>query len=150
MVLDQSVLFHIIHDYFSDTGVIHYQAKPLSKPIWVILIGPLGTNVNKSLIIIQNVSFTKMHLKISFAKWRPFRPDGDEFKRVHRRWTVSKWPSTAKSVSSMPWRHHVLWRKSTPPPPPPPPPKKKKKNFNSPFRKRLHCTTFAQLRFAQV
>ena len=41
-------------------------------------IGPMGTNVSEILIEIQNFSFTKMHLKISFAKWRPFCPGGDE------------------------------------------------------------------------
>ena len=41
-------------------------------------IGLLGTNVSEILIKIQNFSFTKMHLKISFAKWWPFCPGGDE------------------------------------------------------------------------
>ena len=37
-------------------------------------IGSIGTNFIK----IQNFSFTKMHLKISSAKWRPFCPGGDK------------------------------------------------------------------------
>ena len=38
----------------------------------ILLIGPLGTNLNEILIKIQTFSFTKMHLKISSPKWRPF------------------------------------------------------------------------------
>ena len=45
----------------------------------LLLIGPLGTNFSEILIIIRNVSFTKMHLKTSSAKWRPLRPEGDDF-----------------------------------------------------------------------
>ena len=54
-----------------------FGAKPLSKPLLRLLpTGPLGTNFSEILIIIQNFSFTKMHLKISSAKWRPFCPGG--------------------------------------------------------------------------
>ena len=35
-------------------------------------IGPVGINVSRILIKIQNFSFTKMHLKVSSAKWQPF------------------------------------------------------------------------------
>ena len=38
----------------------------------ILLIWPLGTNVNEILIGIQTFSFKKMHLKMSSAKWRPF------------------------------------------------------------------------------
>ena len=48
--------------------------------IWInaglLSIGPLGTNFNENLIKMQNFSFTKMHLKISSVKWRPFCPGG--------------------------------------------------------------------------
>ena len=37
----------------------------------LISIRPLGTHFSESLIKIQNLSFTKMHLKISAAKWQP-------------------------------------------------------------------------------
>ena len=37
--------------------------------------GPLGTNFSETLINIQNFSFTKMHQKISSAKWQPFFSD---------------------------------------------------------------------------
>ena len=37
-----------------------------------LLIGPLGTNFSDILTGIQTFSFTKMHLKMSFAKWPPF------------------------------------------------------------------------------
>ena len=38
----------------------------------ILLIGPLGTNLSENLIRIQTFSFSKMHLKISSAKWRAF------------------------------------------------------------------------------
>ena len=38
----------------------------------ILLIWSLGTNFNEILIGIQTVSFKKMHLKMSSAKWRPF------------------------------------------------------------------------------
>ena len=38
----------------------------------ILLIGPLGTNFSEILIGIQTLSFKKMHLKMSSAKWRPF------------------------------------------------------------------------------
>ena len=44
----------------------------------LLSIGPLGTNFSEILIKIQNVLFTKLHLNISSAKWRPFCPGGDE------------------------------------------------------------------------
>ena len=48
-------------------------AKPLSEPnARILLIGPLGTNFIEVLIGIQTLSFKKMHLKMSSAKWRPF------------------------------------------------------------------------------
>ena len=38
----------------------------------ILLIGPWGTNFSEILISIQTVSFKKMHLKMSSAKWRSF------------------------------------------------------------------------------
>ena len=38
----------------------------------LLLIGPLGTNFSEILIEILIFSFTKMRLKLSSAKWRPF------------------------------------------------------------------------------
>ena len=38
----------------------------------ILLIGPLGTNFSEILIGIHKFSFTKMHLKMSSAKWGPF------------------------------------------------------------------------------
>ena len=38
----------------------------------ILLIGPLGTNFSENLIKILTFSFTKMRLKVSSAKWRPF------------------------------------------------------------------------------
>ena len=39
---------------------------------WILLIGPLGTNFSENLIEILTFSFTKMRLKVSSAKCRPF------------------------------------------------------------------------------
>ena len=39
----------------------------------ILLIGPLGINFSEILIEINTFSFNKMHLKMSFAKWRLFR-----------------------------------------------------------------------------
>ena len=38
----------------------------------ILLIGPLGTNFSEIIIKIDTISFKKMHLKMSSAKWRPF------------------------------------------------------------------------------
>ena len=38
----------------------------------ILLIRPLGTNFNEILIEIYTSSLTKMHLKMSSGKWRPF------------------------------------------------------------------------------
>ena len=38
----------------------------------ILLIGPSGTNFSEILIEILTISFKKMHLKVSSAKWRPF------------------------------------------------------------------------------
>ena len=46
--------------------------------VGLLLIGPLGTNFSEILIKIRTVSFKKMRLKKSPAKWRPFCPGGDE------------------------------------------------------------------------
>ena len=38
----------------------------------ILSIGPLGTNFSENFIEILTFSFTKMRLKVSSAKWRPF------------------------------------------------------------------------------
>ena len=38
----------------------------------ILLIGPLGTNFSEISINVLTFSFTKMRLKVSSAKWRPF------------------------------------------------------------------------------
>ena len=44
----------------------------------LIVIGPLETNFSEIEIKIQNVSFMKMHLKMSSVKRLPFCPGGDK------------------------------------------------------------------------
>ena len=38
----------------------------------ILLIGPLGTNFNEIFTEIDTFLFTKIHLKTSSEKWRPF------------------------------------------------------------------------------
>ena len=54
----------------------------------LLLIGPLGTNFSEILIKIQNFWFTKMHLKISSAKWQPFCPGG-EMRMFKHPWSLA-------------------------------------------------------------
>ena len=57
----------------SDNGLSPDQRQAI---IWtnagILLIEPLGTNFSEILIGIQTFSFTKMRMKMSSAKWRPF------------------------------------------------------------------------------
>ena len=57
----------------SDNGLSPSRRQPV---IWtndgILLIGPLGTNFSEISIGIQTFSLTKMHLKMSSAKWCPF------------------------------------------------------------------------------
>ena len=66
----------------------------------ILLIGLLGTNVSEILIKIHTFSFKKTHLKIPFAKWRPFCLRLNELNKTvigvghgwaitsHRKWRV--------------------------------------------------------------
>ena len=57
----------------SDNGLSPGRCQAI---IWtnvgLLLIGPLGTNFSEMLIEILTLSFKKMRLKLSSAKWRPF------------------------------------------------------------------------------
>ena len=57
----------------SDNGLLPGRRQAI---IWInsaiLLIGPLGTNLSEILIEIHAFSFTKMHLKTSSGKCRPF------------------------------------------------------------------------------
>ena len=57
----------------------------------ILLIRSLGTNFSEILIGVQTFSFKKMHLKMSFAKWRPFCPGLNVLKHGHH------------------WPHHWFW-----------------------------------------
>ena len=57
----------------SDNGLSHARRQAIIWPnAGILLIRPLGTNFSEILIGIHTISFTKMHLKISSSKWRPF------------------------------------------------------------------------------
>ena len=60
----------------------------------ILLIGPLGTNFNEILIGIQTFSFKKMHLKMSFAKWRPFSLGHNEL---------------MQHMEAAHWNHEMSW-----------------------------------------
>ena len=57
----------------SDNGVSpgRFQAITWTN-VGILLIGPLGTNLNAMLITIHTFSFKKIHLQMSSGKWRPF------------------------------------------------------------------------------
>ena len=92
-------LLNLVHTYLTHSGrVTHICVGKLTtiasdnglSPgrrqaiIWtnagILLIGPLGTNFNETLIVIHTFSFNKMHLKMSSAKWRPFCLDPNALK----------------------------------------------------------------------
>ena len=57
----------------SDNGLSPGRRQAIiSTNAGILLIGPSGTNFSGNLIEIVTFSFTKMRLKVSSAKWRPF------------------------------------------------------------------------------
>ena len=57
----------------SDNGLLPIRRQAIIRTnAGLLSIEPSGTNFSEILIKIQNSSFTKRHLKISSAKWRPF------------------------------------------------------------------------------
>ena len=63
----------------SDNGLSPIQRQAIIETnAGLLSIGPLWTNFSEIVINIQSFSFTKMHLKISSAKWRSFCAGGDE------------------------------------------------------------------------
>ena len=55
----------------------------------MLLIGPLGTNFSEILIEILTFSFTKMRLKVSSAKWRPFCLGLNVFSHYPNQWLLT-------------------------------------------------------------
>ena len=89
----------------SDDGLSPIRRQNIIRTNTVLFsIGPLGNNFCE----IQNLSFTKMHLKTTSVKWCPFCPGGDELNRwlfcYQRkppwikmfRMTLSSWPNRWK------------------------------------------------------
>ena len=64
----------------SDNGLSSGRCQAI---IWtnagILLIGPLGINLSEMSVEIGAISFKKMHLKMSSAKWRLFRLGLNEF-----------------------------------------------------------------------
>ena len=94
----------------SDLALVKMMACRLfGAIIWanagLLSIGPLGTNFSEILIKIQNFLFTKMHVKILSAKWRPFYPEGGTL--IHKPWT--KWPNCYRIHSELPFPQ-IKWK----------------------------------------
>ena len=67
----------------SDNGLLPFRRQAIILTnAGFLSIGPFRTNFSGILIKIQDFSFTKMHLKISSAKWQPFCAGGNEIKRA--------------------------------------------------------------------
>ena len=63
----------------SDNGLSLIRRQAIILPnAGLLSIAPSGTKYSEIWNKMQNVTVTKMHLKISSAKWRPFFPGGDE------------------------------------------------------------------------
>ena len=67
---------------------------------WILLIGPLGTNFSEILIEFLTFSFTKMHFKVSSAKWRPFGLGLNVLKHWGQNKMVSIWQTTFSNAFS--------------------------------------------------
>ena len=76
-VMQNIKLFNSCRSVDEYTPIRRFSAKPLSKPMLCYCqLDHWEQNLSEILIKMQNVSFTKMHLKISSAKWWPFSPWG--------------------------------------------------------------------------
>ena len=85
----------------------------------ILLIGPLETNFSENFIEILTFSFTKMRLKVSSAKWRPFclglnvlyKPAiTSELKRKSLRTTPTPTkPSSRPKCASIPGKKHPIF-----------------------------------------
>ena len=78
----RSPMVHIVQipqiDHGSNNGLSPFRRQTIIYTnAGLLLIRPLGTKFNEILIKIQNFLFTKMLVKISSAKWRPFCPGED-------------------------------------------------------------------------
>ena len=123
----------------------------------ILLIGPLGTNFSENSIEILAFSFTKMRLKVSSAKWRPFCLGLNVLKTErlgiysallgscsecwwHNRKQFAKITISIKSKNSQVWgRHSVL------------PVLKMSKRFkNVKNRKVIKCLFYAILNFDEM
>ena len=78
----------------------------------ILLIGPLGTNFSENLIKILTFSYTKMRLKVSSVKWRPFCLGLNVLKLTSfSLWSYCRSGPRARSVTSS-----TTWCCSTRPP----------------------------------
>ena len=82
----------------------------------ILLIGPLGTNFSENLIEILTFSCTKMQLKVSSAKWRPFCLGLNVLNTVLQiRWhyqhieSKTKWPPFCRQLFQMHFLNKNAW-----------------------------------------
>ena len=74
----------------SDNGLSPIRRQAIIWPSAVLLsFGPLGTSISEIIIKIWNFPSTKMHLKISPSKWRPFCLGLNELTGLHCLWRTS-------------------------------------------------------------
>ena len=100
------ICFGIIIIIGSDDGLSPGQRQAIIwLNAWIMLIGTLGVNRSEIIITINAFSFKKMHLKLSSAKWRLFRPGLNGIFVVHC-YRASLTISTSTSVKTKrPWDH---------------------------------------------
>ena len=97
--------FHIPLHKLSQVVVVTFANSSPPSATYILqwieaaLVEIMACRLNQLILIkIQNFSFTKMHPKISSAKWRPFCPGGDE---------LSIWDR--KSTKTSRCHHHWYW-----------------------------------------
>ena len=89
-----------------------FGAKPLSKPMLVIVNWTLRNKLQWNFNQHSKSSFTKMHLKISSAKWQPFCPGGDELRKHEEtvlKYDSSTWKLLVPIVGNCIDKHYEWW-----------------------------------------
>ena len=100
-----------LHTIGSDNGWSPGRSQTI---IWtnagIFLFGPLGSNFSEILIEIDTFSFKKMHLKLSFAKWRPFCLGLNVLSiRCPTSWWFYSWAYKGRQNSSLFCERYICW-----------------------------------------
>ena len=78
----------------------------------ILLIGPLRTNFSENLFEILTFSFTKMRLKVSSAKWRPFFLGLNVLNEIWLFESDPNAPSTWSEPGGKQWQRSIRGRRS--------------------------------------